>query len=144
MAAAQTTAAPDRSALLGVGLMLVVALIGAVDSVIVRRLSPAIHPFVMGFTRALFGLLAMLPWILGRPGMLRSHYRVRHALRAALKLASLFAYFAAFAVAPLADVTAIAFTAPSSSPSAPGCSSPNGRSRRASPPSPWALPACWR
>ena len=44
--------------------------------------------------------------------MLRSNYRFLHVLRAALKLASLVAFFAAFASAPLADVTAIAFTAP--------------------------------
>lgn len=102
----------DRAALLGVGLMLLVALCGAVDAVIVRQVSPDMHPFVIGFTRSLFGLLVVLPWILSRPGMLRSHYTFRHALRAALKLASLVSFFAAFALAPLADVTAIAFTAP--------------------------------
>jgi drug/metabolite transporter (DMT)-like permease len=54
----------------------------------------------------------VLPWIVSRPGILRSHYRFRHVLRAALKLGSLVAFFAAFATSPLADVTAIAFTAP--------------------------------
>jgi len=102
----------DRGALIGVALMVLVAGISAVDAVLVRQLSPGVHPFVIGFTRSLFGLLVVLPWILARPAMLRSHYRFRHVVRAALKLASLIAFFAAFAQSPLADVTAIAFTAP--------------------------------
>ncbi|NJO34763.1 MAG: DMT family transporter [Rhodospirillales bacterium] len=75
-------------------------------------LAAGVHPFVIGFARALFGLLVVLPWIAARPGMLRSNYRWLHGLRAALKLLSLVAFFAAFATAPLADVTAIAFAAP--------------------------------
>ena len=102
----------DRAAVVAVGLMLLAALFGAIDAVIVRQVSPDIHPFVIGFTRSVFGLIVVLPWILSRPAMLRSSYRFRHVLRAALKLASLVAFFAAFALAPLADVTAIAFTAP--------------------------------
>jgi len=102
----------DKAALLGVALMLLVAVFNALDAVIVRLLSPEVHPFIIGFTRALFGLLLVLPWIMSRPGMLRSKYRFLHILRAACKLASLVAFFAAYASAPLADVTAIAFTAP--------------------------------
>lgn len=107
-----STAVSDRTALAAVALMLAATVLGAVDSVLVKLLSGSVHPFVMGFTRALFGLLAMLPWILTRPGILRSAYRFRHALRAGLKLAALVSYFVAFGAAPLADVTAIAFTAP--------------------------------
>lgn len=106
------TAEAERLAALGVALMVGVAFLTAVDSVIVRALSPGVHPFVMGFTRALFGLIAFLPFILTRPGILKSHYRARHVLRAALKLAALIAFFAAFARAPLADVTTIAFASP--------------------------------
>lgn len=112
MAPVRLAAEGDRSALIGVSLMILVALFSAVDSVIVRQLSPDIHPFVIGFTRSLFGLLAVLPWIVSRPQILRTQFRFRHVLRAALKLASLVAFFGAFASAPLADVTAIAFTAP--------------------------------
>lgn len=112
MTSARFTSEGDRAAMIGVLLMLIVAVLNAVDAVIVRLLSPGVHPFVIGFARALFGLLAVLPWIVRRPGILQSHYRFRHVLRAALKLGSLVAFFAAFASAPLADVTAIAFTAP--------------------------------
>lgn len=92
--------------------MLCVALLSAVDAVIVKAVSPGVHPFVIGLTRAAFGLLVFLPYILARPDILRSNYRFLHVVRAALKLASLIAFFAAFAAANLADVTAIAFTAP--------------------------------
>lgn len=104
--------ATDRPAFTGVALMLIVAVMTAIDAVIVRAVSPDVHPFVIGFTRSLFGLLIVLPWIWYRPGVFRSNYHFRHLLRAALKLGSLVAFFAAFARAPLADVTAIAFTAP--------------------------------
>ncbi len=102
----------DRTPFIGLALMLLAAALGAVDAAIVRHVSPGVHPFVIGFTRALFGLLVFLPYILSRPAMLQSVYRGRHAVRAALKLASLIAYFFAFASAPLADVMAIAFAAP--------------------------------
>lgn len=92
--------------------MLMVAVIGALDAVIVRFISPSVHPFIIGFTRSLFGLLAFLPWILSHPQILKSQYRFRHVLRAALKLGSLIAFFAAYASSSLADVTAIAFTTP--------------------------------
>ena len=97
---------------IGVLLMLIVAVFGAMDAIIVRLVSPSVHPFVIGFTRSLFGFLAFLPWILSHPEILKSRYRFRHVLRAAIKLASLIAFFGAYAVSPLADVAAIAFTAP--------------------------------
>ncbi len=102
----------DRAALTGVLLMVVVAILASVDAVIVRSVSPDVHPFIISFTRALFGLIAIVPWIVTRPRLLRSQYRMQHVVRAALKLAALTSFFAAFAQAPLADVTAIAFTAP--------------------------------
>ncbi|MDZ4093810.1 MAG: DMT family transporter [Paracoccaceae bacterium] len=104
--------ARDRAALISVLLMLGVAAINAADAVIVRLLAREVHPFVIGLTRTTFGLLAMLPWIMSRPMMLRSQHRFLHLLRAALKLGSLVAVFAALAAAPLADVTAIGFAAP--------------------------------
>lgn len=102
----------DRAALVGVVLMMLVGVINAVDAVIVRLLAKEVHPFIIGLTRTSFGLLAMLPWILSRPQMLATRYRLMHVLRAALKLASLIAVFFALAEARLADVTAIGFAAP--------------------------------
>ncbi|MFC0200381.1 DMT family transporter [Paracoccus rhizosphaerae] len=102
----------DSRPLTSVSLMMLVALINAIDACVVRLLSPDVHPFVMGFTRTLFGALAILPMILRRPAMLRSHWRGLHLLRAILKLGSLVALFGALAGAPLATVTAIGFAAP--------------------------------
>lgn len=93
-------------------LMVLVALFNACDAIIVRMLADQVHPFVIGFFRSLFGLMAVLPWILRRVDLRSSPYRWLHALRAGLKLLSLVAFFVAFAAAPLADVTAIIFTTP--------------------------------
>ena len=89
------------------------AILAAVDAVIVRALNGAVHPFVIGFFRAFFGALVLLPWIVLRPGVLRSTHPLRqHAVRAGFKLLAMVAFFAAFSWGPLADVTAIAFTSP--------------------------------
>jgi drug/metabolite transporter (DMT)-like permease len=91
--------------------MALAAVFNAVDAAIVRMLSD-VHPFVIGFFRGAFGLLFVLPWIVSRPQMLKSNYRLMHVWRAGLKLAGLVCFFAAFATAPLADVTAILFLGP--------------------------------
>ncbi|MDS9469771.1 DMT family transporter [Paracoccus sp. MBLB3053] len=94
------------------GMMFAATVLNACDGVIVRLLAGEVHPFVIAFFRAAFGLGFLLPWILRRGDLLASPYRGMHILRAALKLASLLALFVAFANAPLSDVTAISFTAP--------------------------------
>lgn len=109
---AAKTWAHDRSALIGIGLMMLVSAFSAIDSILVKYLSPNVHPFVMGFTRAFFGFLVVLPWIVARKDILKSQYLFIHFLRAGLKLAALISFFFAFASAPLADVTAIAFASP--------------------------------
>lgn len=93
-------------------LMAFVALLSAIDATIVRLLANEVHPFVIGFSRSLFGLLAVTPWIIRRVNLLESPYRWLHAVRAGLKLLALVSFFVAFATAPLADVAAISFTAP--------------------------------
>lgn len=103
-----------RPAGLAVGYAALAALLFAADAVIVRKLGGAVHPFQIGFFRALFGAVAILPLVVLRPAVVRSAYPLRvHAVRAGLKLLALVAFFAAFAFdEPLANVTAIAFTSP--------------------------------
>jgi drug/metabolite transporter (DMT)-like permease len=100
----------------GTGLAVVIMLCGTLlagfDAVIVRMLAGGVHPLIIGFFRALFGLLFLLPYLFRRVDVLASPYRCLHLLRAALKFASLVALFIAFAHAPLADATAINFTMP--------------------------------
>lgn len=101
------------TAMIAVGLAAAGAALSAVDAAIVRSLGGGVHPFVIGFFRAFFGAIAVFPWLFLRPGVMRSVYPIRqHALRAALKLGALIAFFAAFSTGPLTDVTAIAFTSP--------------------------------
>lgn len=103
----------NDSAMIAVGLAALGAGLSAVDAVIVRALEGGVHPVMIAFTRSLFGALAVLPFVLRRPGVLRSRYPLhQHAGRAALKLVALVAYFVAFSRGPLGDVTAIAFTSP--------------------------------
>lgn len=101
-----------QNATLGLAIMVCVAIGGAADSLIVRALAGEIHPVMIGFTRVLFGLVALAPILIRRPQVLRTQARWTHVLRAALKLASLVALFAALQQAPLATVTAIGFASP--------------------------------
>lgn len=102
----------NRHLFIAAMLMAAAAVLLAVDSVIVRYLSAEVHPFVIAFFRAFFGLLAVMPWILRNRRMLQSSYRWLHVVRAALKLGSLIAFFIAIAGAPIANVTTIAFASP--------------------------------
>lgn len=103
----------DSSSLwIAAAMMMLATALNACDGVIVRLLAGQVHPFVIGFFRALFGLMVMLPWIIRHGDLMASPYRWLHILRAALKLASLLALFVAFANAPLSDVTAISFSTP--------------------------------
>lgn len=98
----------------GVAVMMMVlaTVLAGLDAVIVRSLAGQVHPLMIGFFRALFGLVVVLPWIVARVDLRASPYRGMHVLRAALKLASLVTLFVAFAHAPLADATALNFTMP--------------------------------
>ncbi|MGB0659048.1 MAG: DMT family transporter [Mangrovicoccus sp.] len=96
----------------GLAIMICVTIGGAMDSVIVRLLAGEVHPIMIGFSRALFGLLALAPLLIRRPEILHTNARWSHLLRAGLKLASLITLFAAWQMAPLATVTAIGFASP--------------------------------
>jgi len=102
----------QRNAGIAIIIMIVVAVLGTVDAVIVRLLAHDIHPFFMGFSRSVFGLLIMLPWIIRQPQILKTDRYWLHILRAALKLVALISLFAALAHAALATVTTISFAAP--------------------------------
>jgi len=102
----------NRQILVATQLMIVAALLAAIDIIIVRLLTEDLHPFLIAFFRSLFGLLFISPWILKKRSVLKTHYSYRHVFRAGFKLLSLVAFFIAITTAPLVDVTTIAFTAP--------------------------------
>jgi drug/metabolite transporter (DMT)-like permease len=80
---------------------------------IVRLISPEIHPFEAAFFRNFFGVLCMLPWVIQTRGRrLRTHRPGMHVVRASLGMTAMLLLFTAVSLLPLADVTALSFTAP--------------------------------
>jgi drug/metabolite transporter (DMT)-like permease len=81
---------------------------------LVRDLSPDIHPFVSAFFRNLFGLLFMIPWVIGegRRHHLHSQRWGMHFLRSMMGLAAMLLLFLSLGLMPLAEATALTFTAP--------------------------------
>ncbi len=85
----------------------------AVMMALVRLVSAEIHPFVAAFFRSLFGLAFMLPWLaVAGVGKLGTGRLSMHALRSLLGLAAMLSLFLALSLMPLAEATALTFTAP--------------------------------
>lgn len=80
---------------------------------VVRHLVQDLPVFVVVFFRSLFGLLAMLPFLL-RPGLasLRPARPMLHGLRAVIGLVAMACWFHALGRMPLANATALSFTMP--------------------------------
>jgi drug/metabolite transporter (DMT)-like permease len=79
---------------------------------LVRHLTQSLDPLQVVFFRNAFGLLAMLPWLLRRgPGVLRTERLGLHA-RAAIGIVAMVCWFTSLALLPLAEATALSFTAP--------------------------------
>ena len=86
--------------------------LAAVDTVIVKLLTPHIHAFEIAFFRSWFGLLIALPFLIRGQSTFRSSMLPKHVLRAVLKYCAMVAFFVAVAHAPVAEVTAISLLAP--------------------------------
>jgi drug/metabolite transporter (DMT)-like permease len=100
---------PMRAAILMIGACAGFAAMMA----IVRKVSPEIHPFEAAFFRNIYGILFMLPWLIRTGGgSLRTGRPAMHLLRAVLGLGAMLLLFTAVSLMPLADVTALSFTAP--------------------------------
>lgn len=103
---------PDK-VLRGIALMFASTFFIAVMHVAIRHVSAAIHPFEIAFFRSLFALVVVLPWFVRYGlGPLRTRRIGLHGLRALFNAASMLAFFYALSIAPLAEVTALGFTAP--------------------------------
>ena len=85
----------------------------AVLTAIVRYATTEVHPFQVAFLRNLFGLMFMLPWVwhVGRAGLQTQRFRL-HATRSVMTLGTMLCWFTAVSLLPLAEVTALSFTAP--------------------------------
>jgi drug/metabolite transporter (DMT)-like permease len=80
---------------------------------LVRQLTEDLHPLQVVFFRTAFGLLAMLPWLLGQGvGVLRTKRLRLHLLRALIGIFAMVGWFTTLSLMPLAEATALSFTAP--------------------------------
>lgn len=81
--------------------------------VCVRIAAARLHAFEVAFFRNLFGLLVLLPFFL-RHGMavVRTERASFHLLRGLLQVGSMLMFFTALTKSPLAQVSALSFTAP--------------------------------
>jgi drug/metabolite transporter (DMT)-like permease len=85
----------------------------AVMIILIRLLTETFDPLQVVFFRNIFGLIAMLPWLAGHGlGALRTRRLGLHALRATIGIVSMICWFTALSLMPLAQATALSFTAP--------------------------------
>ena len=82
-------------------------------NVIIRQLTYDMHPFQVVFFRNLAGLAFMLPWLCqaGMTGLRTDHHRY-YLGRSFIGFLSMLFWFTALAMMPLAEATALSFTAP--------------------------------
>ena len=79
----------------------------------IRHMTGELHPFVVAFFRTSLSLVVLAPWILRQgPGTWRSARPSVHVFRGAINTVSMLATFVALSITPLAEVTALSFTAP--------------------------------
>ncbi len=86
----------------------------AFNSVFVRLAAEYVHPFEVAFFRNLFAIGFVLILVLPRDGLrvFRAHRFDLLGLRGAINAAAMLAWFYAVPLIPLADLTALGFTAP--------------------------------
>lgn len=81
--------------------------------VLVRYLTAAFDPLQVVFFRCFFGLVAMLPWLLGKGLVVLRTQRIwLHVLRALVAIVAMTMWFTTLALMPLAEATALSFVAP--------------------------------
>ena len=93
--------------------MVAASIVWSMTSWVVRVLSVDLHAFELVFFRNLFGLIAILPFLMraGIPVFPRQEIGV-YLVRAGFGLVAMMGWFYAITVIPLAHATALSFTAP--------------------------------
>jgi drug/metabolite transporter (DMT)-like permease len=106
--------APVGGNLPGIGKMLLAGVFFAIMHVAIRHVANSgVHPFEIAFFRNLFGFLVVVPWMVRYGlGVLKTSRLDLHAVRAVVNTCGMLAGFYALAIAPLAQVTALGFSAP--------------------------------
>ena len=80
---------------------------------LIRYMSDELHAFELAFFRNLFGAIVVLPWLFRSGfGPLKTERLGLHSVRGLVNGAGMLMFFYAVTITPLADVTALSFTAP--------------------------------
>ena len=80
---------------------------------IVRSMSGQLHPFEIAFFRAFLGLFVLFPFILkDNFSILKTKNIKLHSLRGVLNAGAMLCFFYGLSITPLAQVTALGFSAP--------------------------------
>ena len=109
----QTPAPPPRDSLRGILWMALFTLCMSAMHAAVRHVSGDLHPFEIAFFRLLFGFVIVLPWFIKLGWVpLKTRRFGLMSLRGALNLTCMMAFFFALSITPLAEVTALMFSAP--------------------------------
>ncbi|MDP6602685.1 MAG: DMT family transporter [Rhodospirillales bacterium] len=97
----------------GIGLILLAGLMGTAMMTLVRLLGADLHPFEINFFRTVFSLLMLAPVVLRR-GLrhLRTPRLGLHMLRGLINGCAQLSFFMALVMIPLAQISALSFTAP--------------------------------
>jgi drug/metabolite transporter (DMT)-like permease len=105
--------AVQKNNLRGILWMLVYAAIISGMHVCVRLVSEGMPPFEIAFFRNIFGLVVVIPWFIkyGAEPLKTKRFGLLTA-RGALNTLCMLGFFTAISITPLADVTALSFTAP--------------------------------
>lgn len=97
----------------GAAWMTMSALLFAAQAAMVRYLSQDMHFLEISLFRALFGVVAMLPWLMRAGlGVMRTRNTGLYAGRGLLSTIAMYGWFGSLALIPIADATAISFTFP--------------------------------
>lgn len=101
--------APFRAGVLATGATIFFAVMAG----LIRHAAEELHPLQVVFFRNLFALLFMLPWLM-RMGMHVMYTRRigLYSVRAVVQLGSMICGFTSLTLIPLAEATALSFTAP--------------------------------
>jgi len=93
-------------------MILAACLLGTL-SILVRNISTDLHPFEIAFFRNIAQLLLMLPWVIAAGvSVMRTQRTWAHVRRSTFGIAAMLTWFSVLTMMPIAEATAISFSAP--------------------------------
>ncbi|MDC1427959.1 DMT family transporter [Rhodospirillaceae bacterium] len=98
---------------MAISLMAVAAILFVAMHTVVRSMSGQLHPFEIAFFRAFLGLFVLLPFVFkDNFSILKTKNIKLHSLRGILNAGAMLCFFYGLSITPLAQVTALGFSAP--------------------------------